>query len=267
MPAEASFEMKCLRLMLKPIARFCARNGVTIQEFLEAGKQTLVDAAAEEMRSLGQKVNISRVSVMTGVHRRDVMRLRAGTEQAPATASVVSRVVGQWQHDKRFCFAPGVPRALSADGENNEFRSLVACISTDLNSGTVLFELERRGMIERVDGKVRLRADALSIRDDKAEGLMLAANDTQDLLGAVQENLASNDDVPNLHARTEYDNIDADKIPMIKDWLLREGGVLHQKAREFLAKYDHDIAGSSGRGVKVVLGTFSRVIEEENASA
>ena len=97
------------------------------------------------------------------------------------------------------------------------------------------------------------------------EGFELLAKDTEDLIGAVEENIFFPDDIPNLHARTEYDNIRQDALQEIKEWLYDEGSAFHKRARHFLSQYDLDIypdrTYKEGR-VKVTLGAFSRLLED-----
>jgi len=61
--------------MLGPVARFCLKHGTGIQEFLEAAKHSFVAQAAAEIEKSGDKANVSRISIITGIHRRDVMRI------------------------------------------------------------------------------------------------------------------------------------------------------------------------------------------------
>jgi hypothetical protein len=227
-----------------------------------------IEGAVAELEARGQKVNVSRLSVSTGLHRRDVMRIYREGKTQDEPSSIPSRVLGQWEQDSKFLTKAGKPKLLTVDGDDSEFRQLVRLISTDVNAGTILFELERTDAVERVGNKLKLKRRALVVSDNPEESFQLLAADSKDLVASVEENVFSSATIKNLHARTEYDNIAIRELPQIKQWLLDEGSKFHARARNFLAQFDLDIAPQDGAigGGRVVLGTFGRVeIPEDKA--
>ena len=62
--------------LLRPLARILLRNGVSFSTFSDLAKWTYVDVAAREFGIEGRKQSTSRVSVITGLSRREVMRVR-----------------------------------------------------------------------------------------------------------------------------------------------------------------------------------------------
>lgn len=256
----------CLRRLLQPLAKMCIRQSISIQELIELAKAAFIAAAADEIERNNQKVNVSRLSVMTGLHRRDVMRIYREGDQSKALPGLASRVLAQWEQDERFHTKAGKPRVLSADGDQSEFAQLVAAVSTDVNFATVLFELERLGLVERAARGIKFIGKAQITSQDPAESFTLLARDAEDLLMSVDENVFSPRDEKNLHARTEYDNVAPEHLEEIRRWLLIEGAEFHRRARNFLSKYDRDVnprLKTQGRA-RVVVGTFSRAIAPED---
>ena len=233
-----------------------------MRPFLEAAKATFLEIATEEIESQGDKVNVSRLAVMTGLQRRDVMRLSDEGVSKPMLGSIAGRVITQWEQNKRFQTKRGRPRVLTVEGEHNEFKELVRSVSQDLNAGTILFELERIGAVSRTPRGAQLARGSTLLRDNLEEGYLLVSHDMEDLMGAVQENLEGDLSIPHLHARTEYDAIYVDDLPEIREWLIREGSAFQNKVRQYLAGFDEDINPVPGKvaGARVVLGTFSRVV-------
>jgi hypothetical protein len=253
-------------MFLRPVAKFCLRHSLTIQDLIEACKVVALEIAADQIKDGGEKVNVSRLSVMTGLHRRDVMRIyREGETNMDQNSGIASRVLGQWEQDSRFTTKANSPRILKLSDEEGEFKHLVSLVSKDINPGTVLFELERIGAVERHPRGIKLVKRHFVTEGDPFEGYTLAAKDADDMLEAVGQNVVSQEDVPNLHGRTEYDNISKKDLPQIKKWLLDEGSAFHQRARTFLSRFDKDInsAIKGEGGGKVVVGTFSRTIGEK----
>ena len=246
--------------LFKPVVRFAYRRGWKIQQLLELLKISLLTVAEEDIRHQGTEANVSRLSVATGLHRRDVMRLWRD-ESPPKTAdNLLTKIIGQWQGARRFLTPRGKPRILSFEGRESEFAELVASITQDINSYTILFELERADLVERTDKGLRLKRPAFTpTREDIEQGLQLLTSDVDDLVQAVEENLYAPQSVPNLHIKTEYDNVPREAVPKIRELLINEGAAFHEKMRSLLAQSDRDInpkATGTGRA-RVAVGAFS----------
>ena len=199
---------------------------------------------------------------MTGLQRRDVDRLIEQATSPELEDNVVTRVVGQWVSDRRFSDKRGRPRALRLEGKNSDFAKLVRLISKDLNHYSVLFELERLGLVVRKPDLVRLLAPDHQTKNDFERGFAILSKDASDLIVSVVENLKAENSPPNLHARTEYDNVSEAALPEIRRWFIALGQKVHAEARDFLSKFDRDInpkLREQGPGARVSLGTFSRV--------
>ena len=251
----------CLRMVLRPLVKFCLKNAIGLQEFLESAKVVFIDVAAEDMRRREEKVNISRLSVITGVHRKDAVRIYRERDIDDTSSRFTSRVINQWRKDLRFLDKSRRPRVLSFEGENSEFSKLVNLVSTDLHPGTILFDLERLGAIERTKTGLKLKVRAYVPRHNPKEGFRMLGADTQDLMEAVQENIFSDtEELPNYHAKVVYDNIDESDIPKVRKWLFDRASAFHQRALDHLAKYDLDVYPNKKKkgGKRIVLGLFSR---------
>ena len=254
---EQPFE-RALSLLMRPLARFALRHALKIQEVNEFAKRALVEEAAKDLEKRGEnKRAISRISAMTGIHRRDVMRfLQAPKSDAPR--SLIRKVIGAWIGDSRFHDRLGRARTLSCAGSQSEFALLVSAVSKDLNPYTVLRELERANMVKRAGTKITLLNEVFTPRQDIVEGFRIVADDISDLTKAAEDNLLAKTP-QNLHIRTSYDNISLDAVAVIRKWLLKKGEKMHAEARRFLSRYDADIntkRKDAQAGARVVLGSF-----------
>lgn len=251
---------KILIAALTPLARLCLRRGVKVQSFLEAAKRAFVAGAEAELRELGSKPSISRVAAMTGLQRKDIKRLHTASESSPAVNHFLARVLGRWSSDPAFCDTTGSPRPLSLTGDDEEFATLVSSVSTDLSPYTALFELERLGAVQREKGSVRLVTPSLEISRDEQAGLRLLAEDITHLTSCVSTNLSPTTTVPNLHARTQYDNIAPSAVADIKRWVLERGAEFHRDIRAHLARFDRDLnptLDTNPARVTITVGAFS----------
>ena len=255
-----------LRLLLRPVVRFCFRRALKVQEFLEVAKQVFFEVAAEELRLGAKEASTSRLAIATGLTRREATRLSQQEITPDPGMNVLTRIIGQWHNHPDFTSKKGTPRKLSTAGKDSEFAALVSSVSKDLNPYTALFELERVGAVERSDEKVELLADVFVPGASVEEGFRILSRDSADLISAVEGNVISQTTPPHLHIRTHYDNIAVERLPEIRAWLLEEGTKFHARAREFLALHDKDLnprLATQPGGARVALSAFSFTEEKK----
>src|SRR3569623_3819695 len=106
--------------LLRPLVRLVVRNGVSYGAFADLAKWVYVDVSNKEFGVVGRKQTDSRISVLTGLTRKDVARLK-GIDAPDDTAAAeqyhrAARVIGGWLRDARFLNKAGRPAALSFDG-------------------------------------------------------------------------------------------------------------------------------------------------------
>lgn len=246
--------------------QFCLRYAIPIQDINELIKVTLVQASEDELRRRGEVPNVSRISAMTGLHRRDVTRIFQNRDIVEEPQGLLTKIIGQWQQDRRFSSEPGKARVLEVDGPDSEFRRLCWAVSSDLNPGTVLLELERLGSVVRTKGGVKLVTKNYVPKGNLKEALFLLSRDMQVLFTAVHENIVSSSGTPNLHGTTEYDNIPPHYEPKIREWLLKQGGMFHRKVSKFLSQFDRDTSAKvprEGGSIRVSVGTVGLVARND----
>lgn len=260
-----SLPSSALRPLLKPLVKLFVRHSRSFQEFAALSKELFIEVAEEEIKKSSDRVNTSRVSVMTGLHRDEVSRLRRTVLTAEDLVNIPARVIGQWEQDRRFHDRAGRPKNLAFQGKESEFWKLVRTVNTHVNPAALLFELERNKIVERIGDRVKLISTIAFATPNFENGLRILARDIDTLIAAVTENLSQGKSV-NLHINTHYDNIYLSDLPRIRQWLMQRGKALHSETREYLSESDGDLSATSSRGeagAKVVLSTFSFVVASE----
>jgi hypothetical protein len=246
---------------LLPLAQICIRHSIKLQDILEAVKLAFIKASEAELAKSDEKMSVSRISVMTGVNRRDVSRLLDGSIDVTRFPDLTSRVLGAWQADKRFLTDSGRPRVLSAEGRESEFSELVKAISSDVAPYTVLHELERLGIVERTSSGVKMVSRIyVNPPENFEETYIMLGEDARDLTYAIESNLSERLETPNLHLKTEYSNISKRDLPTVREWLLTEGSAFHRKVRHYLSGYDLDLnpeIRKKNSGTRVVYASYS----------
>jgi hypothetical protein len=140
-----------VRRMLRPLARLLMAHGIHFPAFSELAKGVFVDVAARDFPDDGSGLSDSRVSLLSGVHRREVKRLRveAPQYQAPQSVSMGAQIAARWcaeaaylDHQRR---PKPLPRSFSQGGEVS-FERLVEGVSKDIRPRAVLDEWLRLGV-------------------------------------------------------------------------------------------------------------------------
>lgn len=157
LPKPSSALLASLARILRPLVRLMIANGITLPAVAEMLKETYVKVAADEFRIGEEPPPDTRISLLTGVHRKDVKRLRGGARAAGsdvAALNVLSEVVTRWISDRRYVGRDGKPKVLprtARAGLTHSFASLAYGISSDLKPRPILDELRRLDMVS-IDG-------------------------------------------------------------------------------------------------------------------
>ena len=124
------------RHALKPIVRFLLRNGMTFREFSDVSRSVFVEVASTDYGIGGRPTNASRVSILTGLTRREVKRQRdlltMAEHRVEGSENLATRILSGWYHDPDFTDANGKPLELPIDGPVPSFNSLLDRCSENL---------------------------------------------------------------------------------------------------------------------------------------
>lgn len=246
--------------LLRTLARFCIARGVRIQEIEQEVKKAFVEAGHEAIKEAQGVFSVSKISVMTGIHRVEVTRLLSGEPRSKGKHDVLNRVIGLWSHHRGYRTCSGAPRPLTHQGHGSEFAQLVASISKEVSPYPILFELERIGAIRYSGELVELQVEEYTPSADVEHGAQVLSDDLNDLLHTVEANLTAREETPSLHLRTSFDNIHPRELPAIKQWVLKRGSAFQREVRDYLSVFDRDInpaAPQSDERAKVTVSVFS----------
>jgi hypothetical protein len=189
--------VQALRRVLQPLVRLMLTHGITFQYLSELLKGLYVEIAERDFRIDGKSPTDSRISLMSGVHRKDVSRLRAeqlaDMPSTPAVVSLGAHLVALWLGTPHYLDELGRPLSLaryrSEDGERS-FEALVSSVNSDIRSKVVLDEWMRLG-IARIDDdkRVCLNADAFVPNAGFEEKAFYFGHNLHDHLSAAAHNL------------------------------------------------------------------------------
>lgn len=231
---DSALAAQALAQVLQPLARLMIGHGVQLPSVVELLKKALIDEAVLAY-GLGSKASSdSRIALLTGVHRKDVRRLRGAQELPELTEPMVpvaAAVVARWISDPRYLNADQTPRALARTPKRGQvgeadFTMLVAEVSRDVGARAVLDELVRLGVVGlREDGYVALKSGAYVPEQGLRESFEFLAANVRDHLATAVHNLAPD--------RTEPAKLE--QCAFVADLSPAQAADLHQRARQLWA--------------------------------
>ena len=197
--SEQERTLDCLRWLMRPIIRLLIARGVQLPAVSAALKQVYVDVATNDFKIGDKPLTDSRVSVLTGVHRRDVRSIRKdGTPSSqPPLMSLSATVIGRWLGDPAYTGNTKQPRPLHrlADDGSPSFEELSQHVSKDIHPRTVLDDLMNQDLVtwdEKTD-LVRLRTKAFVPVAGGEDSMRFFEMNLHDHLAAAVSNLLADE--------------------------------------------------------------------------
>jgi len=193
-PRRADLALRTALVLVTPVVRWLLRRGVQYGALATALKRVFVKVAAEELERTGRRTTDSAVSVLSGVHRKDVRAFyQLGRAlQRDKSLSPASLVFTRWATDAQWRDpASGQPLRLPRLGPAPSFEALAREVSTDVHPRTLLDELLRLDLVRLVDDEVQLAADSFVPSADEASMAELFAANGADHLSAAVHNLTT----------------------------------------------------------------------------
>jgi hypothetical protein len=235
--------------LLRPLARILLRNGVSFSTFSDLAKWTYVDVATREFGIAGRKQSTSRVSVITGLSRREVMRVRK-LPRPDVTASTerhnrAARVIAAWRRESAFLDGDGNPARLPLEGPGATFSELVKRFSGNVPPRAILDELLHVGAVERRDdGNIGLLTRAYIPRKIEAHKLNILGTDVQHLISTIDHNLNPDTTEPIFQRKVSYDNLPDEVLPEFRRLFGQKAQALLENADQWLARHDRDLTSA-----------------------
>jgi hypothetical protein len=155
------------RRVLRPLVRILVRSGVRYDEFLELIRRVYVETAVRDGLGDGVPLTRARVSISTGVARRDVDRFIDKEDDLPPLGKSMTRtlmeVLHKWHTDPQFVGPYGIPLELEMNSpKGRSFRELVQFVNLSVNPQDALDELVRlRAVVWSGDTHIRAVSRAL----------------------------------------------------------------------------------------------------------
>jgi hypothetical protein len=232
--------------VLRPLIRLLLRHGVPFGTFSDLAKRVYVEVVLEEFGIPGRKQTHSRVSILTGLSRKEVLRVtrmeRPDDTETSDRYNRAARVIGGWVRDERFQDGSGNPAPLPVEGEGATFSGLVKEYSGDVPHRAILDELLRVGAAERTEnGNVRLLARGYIPFAGDEEKLEILGTDVSLLIGTIDHNLQAEPGKAFFQRKTMFDNLPDEAVEELRSELAAHAERFLEQADRRLSARDRDV--------------------------
>lgn len=208
-----------IRRVFRPLAKLMLAKGITFPYLFETLKDIFVEVAEKDFKINGKSSTDSHLSLLTGIHRKEIRRLRqsvcSNIEVVPHAVSLGARLVSVWTSDSRYLDENNLPKPLprfTKQGGEISFEGLVAGVSSDIRSRVVLDEWTRLGVVHfDSEKRVCLNTAAFIPAHGFDEKVFYFGHNLHDHAAAAMSNLLG-ENQPFLERSVYYDGLSVESI-------------------------------------------------------
>jgi len=253
--------LNAFRRVLRPLIRILVRSGVRYDEFLDLIRGVYVETAVRDGLGDGSRPTRARISVSTGVARRDVDRFIDNEGDVPVVQKSLTRtlmeVLHTWHTDPQFVGPYGIPLELERNtNKGRSFRELVHFINPSIAEADALDELVRlRAVVLSGETHVRVISRALIPVEEMSQAqLELFGSALTRLADTLQFNMDHRNTSKRLEQAVISDRgLPRDVVPVFEKYVRERVTELLVEIDNWLSPYS---AGTSEPKERVGLAVF-----------
>ena len=237
--------VKAVSMLCRPLIRLLIEKGITFPQFRELMKTLYIEVATEHFSLDDKKPSDSRIFVLTGVHRKDIKRIRQQGEQEDSitsSASLSAEIIARWNGMEEFMDDKNKPRALlkSGKGDVAGFEQLVSSVNKDVRPRVILEEWLRLNLVRMKGDYVVLNKSAFVANKEFKEMAYYLGHNVHDHLASCVSNILVEQE-PMLERSVYYASLTEDSVNKLNSIASKKGNELLQHVNKQAIKfYDAD---------------------------
>lgn len=180
--------------LLTPVVRCCLMSGMDYRALTDLLKPLYLEAGKARLHESGIKVTDSALSLLTGLHRKDIRQAREQAQSDPdlprqelmrLTVNVPAQLVARW-------LTQDWPKRLPWQGDAPSFQALAQSVSRDVHPKALLNTLQLQGVVQvdPDDNTVQLLHNSYTPAGQTQAMLSLLSHAVADHLQAGLSNLS-----------------------------------------------------------------------------
>ncbi len=268
MESHSKLLVQTVATILRPMVRILLRHSVSAGAMNEIVNRVYVEVAENEFTVPGRKQSDSRISVLTGLHRKHVARIKNDPPLEKVTLEEkhhrAVRVLSGWMRDRRYRTKAGNPAVLTFEGRRS-FSELVDKYSGGVPPRAIRDELARVDVIEitRQNG-IKLKTKGFVPGSSDVEKMRILGMDAADLIATIDHNMAHKHPDLRFQRTVVYDSIPIEYASDFRKLVTKYGQELLEKLDRWLAKREKETQGKRGENIRLGASIFQ--FEEETNS-
>ncbi len=213
--------MNAVRKVLRPLVRLLLNYRIVFPQLSEIIKSVYVEVADEEFRLENKNQTDTRLSLLTGIHRKDIKRLRnqdATDKKTPENVDISTRIISKWIAEKRYLDENKKPLVLPLSAAKNKvsFEALVQDVcKQDIRPRVVLDEWLRLGVVTLTNEHLTLNTEAFIPSKGFDEKAFFFGHNIADHVSASTHNLLEAG-TPYFERCVYYDSLSEDSIKQLE---------------------------------------------------
>ena len=238
--------VKAVNMLCKPLIRLLIEKGITFPQFRELMKELYVEVADENFSLDDKKPSDSRIFVLTGIHRKDIKRIRQQTGQEDqkiiSCASLSGEIIARWSSMPEYLDDKAKPRQLLKSGKSSEagFEQLVSSVNKDVRPRVILEEWLRLNIVRLKDDYVVLNKSAFVANKEFKEMAYYLGHNVHDHMASCVNNILEDDEAM-LERSVYYASLTENSINKLSAIASKKGNDLLQHLNKQAIKlYDAD---------------------------
>ena len=157
---DKEYTIQCVLSLMDEISKWLVKSGIGYNEFNKLLKEPFYTAALSEVKELNIKATDSSLSLLSGINRREISEIKKNGNQLRSAISsksltnITAKIITLWIQKK-------LPFSLPITGENS-FEDLVRHVTTEKHHNSILIEMERLGLLKKIDDHVYLQSSSFT---------------------------------------------------------------------------------------------------------
>lgn len=250
-----------LRAVLVPLVDLALARGLSYQVMEEMLRRSFVESARRTLTGALPHRMVSRISIATGLNRREVGRLMDEADVAAPRRSPATEVFAKWMSTPRMRHRDGRPRTLARQGEGRSFEALAQSVTRDVHPRSLLEELMRLGLVthDAEADTVSLVREAFVPGGDTPRQLAFLADNVGDHLRSAVENVLGNG-TQHLEQAVFADELSSESVQALVPVLRQQWQALAKAlvpTLENLIEADREAGRAQDQRVRVGLFSYS----------
>jgi len=233
-------------MLCRPLIRLLIEKGISFPQFRDFMKELYVEVANNEFSLDGNKPSDSRIFVLTGVHRKDIKRIRqtsdVDTSGITSSASLSGEIIARWSSMPDYLDEKGKPRQLKKASNDKQagFEQLVSSVNKDVRPKVILEEWLRLNIVRLKDDYITLNKSAFVTNKEFKEMTYYLGHNIHDHMASCVNNILE-EDKPMLERSVYYASLSEASIKKLRNIADKKGNELLQLLNKQAIKfYDVD---------------------------